>query len=166
MLHELRRLAPEIVKISAYIKALTDYFQAKNKVLWESSTDWTSGSKTIEELQKYETFMIFPYSNLGGVLCRWNGNVIEGTGLVAGVSSAVTVNIVFEFKLTVSGNKATVSRCQYVQHNGSTHPSDKAWIRKIVGVDPAVPEILKNIIGGGYHLTQIFVAWKGGVSLG
>lgn len=139
-----------LADIRDFCSAVKEYFALKNKVLWESTSDWTSGSKTINNLEKYKTFRIYPYATLTGVLCEWDAKgIIRGANIIEGTSATTTVNVAFEYALTVSGDTATISKAQYVMHNGSSHSSGTCAIRKIVGVEPIIPDALKKYIGGG-----------------
>lgn len=144
-----------LTDIRDFCSAVLEYFSLKNQVLWESTSDWTSGSKTINNLEKYKTFRIYPYATLTGVLCEWDISVIRGANIIEEASATTTVNVAFEYALTVSGYTATISKAQYVMHNGSSQPSGTCAIRKIVGVEPAIPDALKKYIGGGYCIRKI-----------
>ena len=134
--------------IAEFVRALKEYLSLKNKVLFNENSAWTTGSKTIKNLHKYKAFLIYPYDNLSGILCEWDGDYITGAGIVGSVSSAGTV-ISFEFRLMVSGDVAKITRCQYLGHShGGGHSGDTAWIRRIVGVEPVIPEALKKYLGG------------------
>ena len=72
---------------------------------------------------------------------------------MSSVSSAGTV-VDFEFGLKVSGDVATINRCQYLSHSkGKTPAGDAAWISRIVGVEPVIPDALKKYLGGGSETT-------------
>ena len=47
--------------MAEFIKALKEYFELKNKVLWESSTSWSTGTKTITDISKYQTIQVWLY---------------------------------------------------------------------------------------------------------
>lgn len=145
--------------IAEFVKALKEYLSLKNKVLFNDNNDWKTGSKTIKNLYKYRTFLIYPYASLSGILCEWDGDYIRGAGIVSGVSSANNI-VSFEYGVRVSGDVATITRCQYISHTvGTNHGGDVAQIRRIVGVEPVIPESLKNYLGGGIKSTNVFV-WR------
>lgn len=131
------------------LQAIFEYFRLQNKVLWSTTSDWNSGSRTIADLKKYKTFVIYPYTYLTGVLCEWDGDIIRGAGVVEGVSTTITATVSFEFALKVSGNTVTISKAQYVLHNGANHSSGAANIKKIVGIEPVLPTTLQSILRGG-----------------
>lgn len=140
--------------IAEFVKALKEYLSLKNKVLFNGNSDWVSGSKTIPNLHKYRTFLIYPYASLSGVPCEWDGNAIRGAGFVEGVSTSNNT-VSLEYDIRVSGDVATINRCRYISHTvGTSHGGDTAWIRRIVGIEPVIPEALKKYLGGGYVNTR------------
>ena len=134
--------------MKTFRSAIVEYFSLKNQMLLELSSNWTSGTKTVPNVSKYETIEIFPYATVGGVLCRLEPDgVYRGSGWVQGVSTAF---VQFEFAFTVSGDDLTVSQCRYGGRSGTTiWTPETAMVRRIRGVEPKLPDALKNIIGGG-----------------
>lgn len=126
--------------------AIVEYFSLKNQMLLELSSDWTSGTKTVPNISKYETIEVFPYASLNGVICNLSPDgVFRGVGGVAGASS---LTVMFEFIFNISGDDLTISRNMFSYVAGS-NGTNTAQIRRIRGVEPKLPDTLKNILGGG-----------------
>lgn len=125
------------------LKAILEYFSLKNKVLWEGSLG--NGSVTVEDISKYKTLQI----------------TVNGTHCIASVKDGHILAVAFEknqwgmyskhFTGTISGDKLAVVECYYMAHVPSqNHGAAVATtISKIIGIDPILPDALKNIIGGG-----------------
>ena len=144
----LKDMREAVANFKAIHEAIFEYFALKNKMLIELDSDWKSGTKTVPNVSKYETIEVFPHSNLGGILCRLDpSGTFRCSGFSQGVSSAF---VHYEFAFTVSGDKLTVVQCRYGGRSGTTiWTPETATIRRIRGVEPKLPDALKNIIGGG-----------------
>ena len=127
----------------AALRAILEYFALKNKVLWEGNLG--SGSVTIKDVSKYKTLQV----------------TVNGTHCIASVKDGHILAIAFEknqwgmyskhFTGTISGDKLTVVECYYMAHVPSQNHGATAatTISRIIGIDPILPDALKNIIGGG-----------------
>lgn len=135
------------------LKAILEYFSLKNKTLWEGSTNWQSGTKTIPGIYKYKTILVYPWTDRNGIeLERHNDTTFMGEGMVAYVSTTASLHTSIGYMLYVNENDATsISYEVYMHHSGGSNHSSygTAWIKKIVGKEPLLPDALKNIIGGG-----------------
>lgn len=134
------------------LRAILEYFSLKNKVLWESSTEWQSGTKTIPGISKYKTILVYPWLDRHGIeLERYNDTTFMGEGMIAKVSSDHLHTSAGYIIYVNENDAASISYEVYMHHaGGSNHQSyGTAWIRKIVGKEPILPDALKNIIGGG-----------------
>ncbi|MDO5415232.1 MAG: hypothetical protein Q4F78_07180 [Bacillota bacterium] len=151
-----------VANFKAIHEAIFEYFTLKNKMLLTLSSNWTSGTKTVTDISKYETIEVFPYDTFGGIICRLEpDDYFRGSGFVQGVSTAF---VHFEFSFTVSGDALTVKTCRYGGRSGTTiWTPETAFIKRIKGVEPKLPDALKNIIGGGYFLTILRRLLRGGV---
>ena len=133
------------------IQAILDYFRLKNKVLWEGDA-WTSGTKTILGISKYQRIKVYPWNNHEGVeLERYNADNFGGEGFVQGVSSASHYHTEIAVRLKLSGETVAISRGNYIQHiGGGNHAAleNIGGIIKVVGTEPLLPEFLKKITEG------------------
>ena len=143
-----------VANFKAIHEAIFEYFALKNKMLIELDSDWKSGTKTVPNVSKYESIEVFPYATLGGVLCRLDSDgKFRGSGWVQGVSTAF---VQYEFAFSVSGNNLTISQCRYGGRSGTTiWTPETSTVRRIKGIDPKLPDALKNIIGGGYYIDSL-----------
>ena len=126
------------------LKAILEYFSLKNKVLWEGT--WESGSKTIKDISKYQTLMAHTWLGTGTVILARRGDYFYGGTAVGYPAWMATAS----FQITVSGDTATLNEAQYLSHNRSAgHGAiSTGSLLKIIGIDPILPDALKNIIGG------------------
>lgn len=140
--------------IGNYIKALQEYISAKDKVLWESDTNWQSGSQTIPGILNYKTLRVYPWITNEGITLERAGDKFFGEGMISRVSGE-TIHTSVGIRLTVAeGDIVTFGYNLYVHHHGndSYHSNGTAFLRKIVGQDPVIPDALKAL-GGGITLT-------------
>lgn len=131
------------------LQAIFGYFRLKNKVLWSSSTEWASGTKTIKDISKYQT-LIADISLGGGqmIMYRRSDTVYWGSAVVDYPTWFAT----FACTLTLSGDKATIGNTYWLSHNqSSSHGAvnKTSGIKKIVGLDPIVPNNLQEIVSRG-----------------
>lgn len=133
------------------IQAILDYFRLKNKVLWEGAA-WTSGTKTIPGISKYQRIKVYPWANLEGVeLERVGGANFKGQGFIQGVSSSKAYRTEMACALSLNGDMAAIVQADFVQHiGGGTHGAlSNMGFLKITGTEPLLPDSLKKIAGGG-----------------
>lgn len=132
------------------LQAIFDYFEKKNKILFDSSTSWDSGTKTIKGLQDYNILQC--NLDLGGVCgfaIRRHETAFFGTANAnypAWFASSA-------FYITLNGNAATLN-WGWVNNTQSGAPNTTYGIKRIIGIEPIIPDSLSNIIGGGYCLTK------------
>ena len=133
--------------MAEFIKALKEYFELKNKVLWESSTSWSSGTKTITDISKYQTIQVWLYLGDSSMLMTRRGNLFIGGTPIGYPAWHAT----FYAELSLNGENVTIDG-QYLSHNQSSNHGaiTKAGIGKIIGITPMIPETLKKYLGGGY----------------
>lgn len=147
-----------IQKIFKNINAIYEYFGLKNKVLWESTTSWASGAKTIPSLRDYNTIQAWVSLGNSSLLMTRRGDKFVGGTPVGYPAWHAT----FYAELTIDGDTATMSGA-YLSHNKSSNHGDikSAGIVKIIGIDPAIPKGLQNVIerGGGALLLSKFKRW-------
>ena len=145
--------------MAEFIKALKEYFELKNKVLWESSTSWSTGTKTITDISKYQTIQVWLYLGNSSMLMTRRGNLFIGGTSIGYPAWHAT----FYAELSLNGENVTIDG-QYLSHNQSSNHGaiTKAGIGKIIGITPMIPETLKKylggvlkvpifLLGGGYH---------------
>lgn len=142
-----------VANFKAIHEAIFEYFALKNKVLWEGS--WSSGKQTVKDINKYQTLQV--WTGLGyhcGMVFR-RDNSFRGSAVVGYPTWTATQSLL----ITIDGDVATMAENYTLSHNGSgSHGavgSNSYSITKVVGVDPIVPDALKNIIGGGYYIASL-----------
>ena len=142
--------------MAEFIKALKEYFELKNKVLWESSTSWSTGTKTITDISKYQTIQVWLYLGTSSMLMTRRGNLFIGGTSIGYPAWHAT----FYAELSLNGENVTIDG-QYLSHNQSNNHGaiTKTGIGKIIGITPMIPESLKKYLGGGIKSTNVF-AWR------
>ena len=134
------------------LQAIFDYFEKKNKILFDSSTSWDSGTKTIKGLQDYNILQC--NLDLGGVCgfaIRRHETAFFGTANAnypAWFASSA-------FYITLNGNEATLN-WGWVNNTQSGAPNTTYGIKRIIGIEPIIPDSLSNIIGGGVLHNKVF----------
>lgn len=127
------------------LRAILEYFSLKNKVLWEGT--WKSGSKTIQNISKYQTVEVYVGLGSSVTMLYLRDHNLKG-GCVIGYPAWYATA---QYTLALNGNIATLT-ASYLSHNQSAHHGaidEVTSIKKIIGIDPILPDALKNIIGGG-----------------
>lgn len=127
-----------------FIKELKEYYALKNKVLFTSGSGWTTGTKTIKNISKYRTVIIYTWDGLNGVLLERVSNTrIHGGGMVQGVSSA-GIQTTVDVDLACNGDTVTLKDSRYLHHQTASNHGAIATIGilKIVGVDPMISKTL------------------------
>lgn len=62
------------------LQAIFDYFKKKNKILFDSSTSWDSGTKTIKDISKYNLIQVdLDLGGVSGIAIRRSDTVFTGT---------------------------------------------------------------------------------------
>lgn len=135
--------------IAEFVKALKEYLSLKNKTLWESADYWKSGSKTIKGISKYQTVQVD--LNLGGssMLLNRRGKYLIGGNAIGYPAWFATT----QFTIELVGDVAYAVDSLWLAHNqNSNHEkvNTTLGISRIVGVEPVIPESLRNYLGGGY----------------
>lgn len=132
-------------------KGLQDMFKllaARNKVLYENSAGWLSGSVTVPDADKYREFNVYVWNTVNPIRCYPIDKNIRGEGLVQGVSSA-GLHTSVAINLRIDGNVLTLNLVEVMHHgSGTNHMAafTDMPIVKIVGVEPIPAKILS---GGG-----------------
>lgn len=144
-----------LTDIRDFCSAVKEYFELKNKVLWESATHWKSGSITVAGIGKYQTIQIGTYmGGHDGMLYR-HGDTFKGSATIGYATWQATQS----FVLTIDGDTLTMTENYDLAHNqSSSHGavgSMRYGIIKIVGIDPIIPDALNKYIGGGYCIRKI-----------
>lgn len=133
------------------LQAIFDYFEKKNKILFDSGTSWDSGTKTIKGLQDYN--IIQCNLDLGGTCgfaIRRHETAFFGTANAnypAWLASSA-------FYITLKGDAATLD-WGWVNNTQSGAPNKTYGIKRIIGIEPIIPDSLSNIIGGAL-LNKVF----------
>lgn len=141
-----------------FTKALIEYLSLKNKVLYSGTSEWNSGSKTIPGISKYQKVKVYLWDGYNGVeLERISDTRMRGEGMAQGVSSA-PVHTSIGIDLFCDGDKVTFNYGNLIHHtaSGSHSSAVTGWVKRIVGTEPIIPDVLKTL-GGGYCVT-----WLGG----
>lgn len=133
-----------------FTKALIEYLSPKNKVLFDSSTPWNSGTKTIKDISKYNLIQFdLELGGVSGIAIRRSDTVFTGT-VNANYPSWMGVTA---FLMSLNGDSCKLD-WGWVNVNTPGAPNITYGIKRIVGIEPIIPESLSNIIGGGYCLTR------------
>lgn len=137
------------------LKAILEYFSLKNKVLWEGT--WSSGSKTIQDISKYQTVEVYVGLGSSVAMLYLRDSKLEG-GTVIGYPAWFATA---QYTLGLNGDVATMSGTYLGHSQNSDHSTiTTTTITKIIGIDPILPDALKNIIGGGQYRSTIFGRWS------
>lgn len=144
-----------LADVREFCGAVKEYFELKNKVLWESTTHWKSGSITVAGIGKYQTIQIgTALGGHDGMLYR-HGDTFKGSVTIGYPAWQATQS----FVLTLDGDTLTMTDNVMLAHNQSSNhdaTKDKVYgILKIVGIDPIIPDALNKYIGGGYCIRKI-----------
>lgn len=132
------------------LQAIFDYFKKKNKILFDSSTPWNSGTKTIKDISKYNLIQFdLDLGGVSGVAIRRSDTVFTGTANANYPSWMGAA----AFLISLNGDSCILD-WGWVNITGGGTPSTSYGIKRIVGIEPIIPESLSNIIGGGYCLTR------------
>ena len=149
---EIKQYLADVIEFCGAVK---EYFELKNKVLWESTTHWKSGSITVAGIGKYQTIQIgTALGGHDGMLYR-HGDTFKGSATIGYATWQATQS----FVLTIDGDTLTMTENYDLAHNqSSSHGavgSMRYGIIKIVGIDPIIPDALNKYIGGGYCIRKI-----------
>lgn len=138
------------------LQAIFDYFKLKNRVLYNSSTGFSINSKTkIPNIHKYKTFYIYENStNHIPVFCLNDNGKFKGSGQVndADMKNAVDSQWILTVEGVIITDYLTVTAGHSMSHivnQGHSHKYTISNIKRIIGIDPIIPDSLSNIIGGG-----------------
>ena len=153
-----------LADVREFCGAIKEYFELKNKVLWESTTHWKSGSITVAGIGKYQTIQIgTALGGHDGMLYR-HGDTFKGSATIGYPAWQATQS----FVLTIDGDTLTMTENYDLAHSqSSSHGavgSMRYGIIKIVGIDPIIPDALNKYIGGGYSIRKIGGAWHEAVN--
>lgn len=145
--------------VAELVKALKEYLSFKNKVLWEG-TAAKGNTITVKNLSKYLIAEIYTrYGN--GFINPQSGIIRISHGDHAGGTDDTPINgYVYG---SINGDNVTISHCKYISHNPNSSHSVVVQmnIKKIVGIEPVIPESLKNYLGGGVLKVPIFLLGGG-----
>lgn len=130
-------------------KGLQDIFKlmaARNKVLWENGTGWSSGSITVPDVDKYNEFDVYLWTTTSPVRCCLIDGRIVGANMLPNVSPNKHTSAAIS--LVISGTTLTFQGAGTIQHlpSGSHMTLDTQSIRKIVGVEPIPAKILSGAL--------------------
>ena len=128
-------------------KGLQDIFKliaARNKVLYESTVGWSSGSITVPNVDKYNEFDVYLWTTTSPVRCCLIDGRIVGANMLPNVSPNKHTSAAIS--LVISGTTLTFQGAGIIQHlpSGSHMTLDTQSIRKIVGVEPIPAKILSG----------------------
>ena len=132
-----------------FTKALIEYLSLKNKVLYSGTAEWKSGSKIITNITKYQTIKVYPWGGYDGITLERVGSKFKGTGFATGVSSGSHTSLAFVLQVTQQ-DEVMIEAGSLLHHTKGTSHSVvvDGWIKKIVGIEPIIPDALKNLGGG------------------
>lgn len=134
------------------LQAIFDYFKKKNKILFDSSTSWDSGTKTIKDISKYNLIQVdLDFGGVSGIAIRRSDTVFTGT-VNANYPSWMGVTAFF---MSLNGDSCKLD-WGWVNVNTPGAPNKSYGIKRIIGIDPIIPDSLNNIIGGGVLLNKVF----------
>ena len=135
---------------AGFVKALIEYLSLKNKELYSGTAEWKSGSKTIANITKYQTIKVYLWDGYDGITLERVGSTFQGTGFATNVSSGSHTSLAFVLNVTQE-DVVTIGVYSLLHHTKSTShsPLYDGWIKKIVGIEPIIPDALKTL-GGGY----------------
>lgn len=126
-------------------KGLAEYFSLKNKILFDSSQSWDSGTKTIKDISKYQTLQCnLDLGGCSGIALRNHDTAFFGmanANYPAWFASAA-------FYITLNGDAATLN-WGWVSNVESKAPYTTYGIKRIIGIEPIIPDSLVDIFGGG-----------------
>ena len=134
------------------LQAIFDYFKMKNKILFDSSTSWDSGTKTIKDISKYKLIQFdLDLGGVSGIAVRRSDTVFTGT-VNANYPSWMGVTAFF---MSLNGDSCKLD-WGWVNVNTPGAPNGTYGIKRIVGIEPIIPDSLSNIIGGGVLFNKVF----------
>ena len=141
--------------LANFAKSLKEYFALKNKILWESSSDWDTGAKTIDNISKYQSILV--YTSLGNYAMRMerqHDGVFVGSTVVVYPEWHATLGMTLYLGNTNGiANDDTTIGVNWLDHNTTTGhgpaTSSLYGIKKIIGLEPYLPQSLQNFLGGG-----------------
>ncbi len=137
---------------AGFVKSLLEYLGMKNKILFDSSTPWNSGTKTIKDISKYNLIQFdLDLGGVSGVAIRRSDTVFTGTANANYPSWMGAA----AFLISLNGDSCTLD-WGWVDITGGGTPSTSYGIKRIVGIEPIIPDALITL-GGGYCVT-----WLGG----
>lgn len=137
---------------AGFVKSLLEYLGMKNKILFDSSTPWNSGTKTIKDISKYNLIQFdLDLGGVSGVAIRRSDTVFTGTANANYPSWMGAA----AFLISLNGDSCTLD-WGWVNITGGGTPSTSYGIKRIVGIEPIIPDALITL-GGGYCVT-----WLGG----
>lgn len=126
------------------LQAIFDYFKKKNKILFDSDTSWNSGTKTIKGLQDYNIIQCnLELNNTCGFAIRRHENAFFGTAN----ANYPTWLASSAFYIVLKGDAATLN-WGWVNITKGGVPDTSYGIKRIIGIEPIIPDSLSNIIGG------------------
>ena len=139
-----------LTDVRNYIKELKTYFGLKNQTLFTGT--WTTGTKTITNISKYQIVKVYTWEVYNAVLLERVSNTrIRGEGMVQGISS-IPVHTSVGINLMCDSDQVTLQLSEYMHHSANSSHGGAATIGivKIVGVEPIIPDALAEYIRGGY----------------
>lgn len=129
---------------AGFVKSLLEYLGMKNKILFDSSTPWNSGTKTIKDISKYNLIQFdLDLGGVSGVAIRRSDTVFTGTANANYPSWMGAA----AFLISLNGDSCTLD-WGWVNITGGGTPSTSYGIKRIVGIEPIIPDALKNLGGG------------------
>lgn len=143
-----------LTDVGNYIKELKIYYGLKNQVLYSSTAEWSSGSKTVANITKYQTIKVYPWDGYDGITLERVDSRFKGTGFATGVSSGSHTSLAFVLNVTQQ-DEVTIEVASLLHHTKSTSHSAVygGWIKKIVGIEPIIPQTLTKL-GGGINIVR------------
>lgn len=146
LIKSLKELITKYDNLRTFSNGLVEYLSLKNKVLFDSSTSWDSGSKTVKDISKYNLIQFdLELGGVSGIAVRHSSTTFTGTAN-ANYPSWMGVTA---FTLFVNSNELCTLDWGWLNINSGGAPSTSYAIKRIIGVEPIIPDSLANIISGG-----------------
>lgn len=141
-----------IEQVNKLLQGLLNLQAARNKVLYENSAGWSSGSITVPDADKYSEFDVYLWTSNNPIRCKLVGNEIRGGGLIQGVSGGLHTSAIV--RIGMSGTALALTMSTVIHHaTSSTHGEITSIpVQKIVGIEP----IPAKILSGGALLKRVF----------
>lgn len=142
--------------VANYIKELKNYLSLRNVVLYNDATGFTINvNQTVNNIHKYKTFYVYENTtNHVPVLCFNDNGTFRGSGqtIDGGFKQPSNSQWILSIEGTITANHIKITAGHSLGH----YVNDKhgvvnsiSSIKKIVGIEPIIPDALAEYIRGG-----------------